>query len=125
MTIIPNTGPYPPFLQFEFPPYLTDELRGLNLKKLRDKERRLRRFQLHAIELLEEKRLRVESENFVKQIHDMRLNGKNFIFQINDSENTFLMNVYVPRTAQMLRESSLRRREAIRIHKERNRRLRS
>ncbi|OXU23760.1 hypothetical protein TSAR_007271 [Trichomalopsis sarcophagae] len=72
--IIPNKGPYPPFLQFEFPHFLTDELRGLNLKKLKDKERRLRGFQLHAMELLEEKRLRAESENFVKQIHEMRLN---------------------------------------------------
>lgn len=79
-TVIPNKGPYPPFLQFEFPHYLTDELRGLNLKKLKEKERRLRGFQLHAMELLEEKRLRAESENFVKQIHEMRLNGKNLIF---------------------------------------------
>ena len=55
---------------------MTDELRGLNLKKLKEKERRLRGFQLHAMELLEEKRLRLESENFVRNIHDMRLNGK-------------------------------------------------
>ncbi|KAJ8679846.1 hypothetical protein QAD02_015633 [Eretmocerus hayati] len=71
---LPKKGPYPPFVQFEFPKYLTDELRGVNLKKLKEKERRLRGFQLHALELLEEKRIRIESENFVRRIHDMRLN---------------------------------------------------
>ncbi|XP_014223587.1 TBC1 domain family member 31 [Trichogramma pretiosum] len=71
---LPKKGPYQPFLQYEFPKYLTDELRGITLKKLKEKERRLRGFQLHAMELLEEKRLRVESENFVRNIHEMRLN---------------------------------------------------
>lgn len=75
MNTLPKKGPYQPFLQYEFPKYLTDELRGITLKKLKEKERRLRGFQLHAMELLEEKRLRVESENFVRNIHEMRLNG--------------------------------------------------
>lgn len=55
--------------------YMTDELRGINLKKLKEKERRLRGYQLHALELLEEKKLQKESENFIKHIHEMRLNG--------------------------------------------------
>lgn len=72
---IPKKGPYPPFLHSEFPMYMTDELRGINLKKLKEKERRLRGYQLHALELLEEKKLQKESENFIKHIHEMRLNG--------------------------------------------------
>lgn len=55
--------------------YMTDELRGINLKKLKEKERRLRGYQLHALELLEEKKLQKESENFIKRIHEMRVNG--------------------------------------------------
>lgn len=77
---IPKTGPYLPFLHFEFPKYLTDELRGINLKKLKEKERRLRGFQLHAMELLEEKRLRIESEYFVKSTHEKRIHGNFFIY---------------------------------------------
>ncbi|XP_014214607.1 TBC1 domain family member 31 [Copidosoma floridanum] len=70
---VPKDGPYLPFLQDEFPSYLTDELRGLNLKNLKDKERRLKGFYLHAMELLEEKRLCEESELFMRHVHKMRL----------------------------------------------------
>lgn len=84
MSTIPKKGPYIPFLQFEFPNYLTDELRGINMKKIREMETRLRGLQLHAVELLEEKRLRTESENFVKHVHESRLNG-------NRSNHSYIM----------------------------------
>jgi hypothetical protein len=68
-------GPYTPFLQFEFPKYLTDELRGMNLKHLNDKERHLRGLQLNTMEILEKKRLHLEKDHFMKNMQEMRLNG--------------------------------------------------
>ncbi|XP_011503379.1 PREDICTED: TBC1 domain family member 31 [Ceratosolen solmsi marchali] len=74
INVLAKEGPYPPFLQFEFPKYLTDELRGANLKHLKEKERQLRGLQLNTAELMEEKRLRIEKDNFMKSIQEMRLN---------------------------------------------------
>lgn len=73
---MPKTGPYIPFLENEFPKFVVDEIRIAQLKKLKDKEGLLREYRLKKLQVIEEKRMRMEGDNFLKQIHDMRLDGK-------------------------------------------------
>ncbi|XP_017888130.1 TBC1 domain family member 31 [Ceratina calcarata] len=68
-----STGPYPPFMSDDFPKFLTDEISLVELEKLKEKRRIMRRHNREALKVEEMNRLKHEARAFMDQIHRTRL----------------------------------------------------
>lgn len=67
----------------EYPRFLTDQQSDLvQLRALKEEEKILRDYRQRAIKIAEEKRLRSESDNFVKEIQRNRLMGESSVLDI-------------------------------------------
>lgn len=76
MYILPSEGPYPQFLQDEYPRIVLSVDNMEYLQRLEEEEQSLEESRIQAMRLAEEKRLRTEAKKFVEQIHRSRLKGK-------------------------------------------------
>lgn len=80
---LPKTGPYPSFLSEQYPKFITEdshlELRRLQLQD--DQATIIRHDERCKLKANEEKRLRMERENFLREIDAARVNGKIFSFK--------------------------------------------
>ncbi|KAK0084431.1 hypothetical protein PV325_007025 [Microctonus aethiopoides] len=75
---LPSNGPYPPILITEYPKFVLENQKHLaELERLKEEEAILIEKRREAAKIAEEKRLREESENFAKQIHQNRLKALN------------------------------------------------
>ena len=75
MYILPSEGPYPQFLQDEYPRILLSA-DNINYLQRLEEEHNLEESRIEAMRLAEEERLRSEAKKFVEQIHQSRLKGK-------------------------------------------------
>ncbi|KAK0175555.1 hypothetical protein PV327_009297 [Microctonus hyperodae] len=75
---LPKSGSYLPVLILDYPKFAFENQQQLaELKRLKEEEAILIEKKREAVKIAEEKRLREESENFAKQVHQNRLRALN------------------------------------------------
>lgn len=70
-----HSGPYSSFILKEYPKFLTENLSIGDLEKLKMQEQNTQEYNRRIADF-EKRRLHAETEAFIKQIHETRINGK-------------------------------------------------
>lgn len=77
MKFLPKSGPYPAFLLKEYPKFYIENIGNTKqLMKMKQEELLLKEERRQMERELEENKLREESDNFIQEVHQHRLDGE-------------------------------------------------